>query len=1135
MRVSLSVFILLCAVVSNAQDFEYQINASQLIELKKELVEKRKEKELRIKKYLENNPVLKRSKVEGANEMSIVDILDGKPVYYTTHNDGSARSCGVYELRPGGRFGLDLAGANATIAVWDRGLPLASHIEFGGRLLNSDAASEFSFHSTHVTGTIIAGGINPSVRGFCYRGEARAFDWFQDTEEMIDEVMINQLMVSNHSYGVPGGWNGTNWFGDPGISTEEDYRFGYYDGEAAAFDGIAFNAPYYSVVTSAGNERGDSGDGTFPPDGPYDCITGFSTAKNVFTIGAVNKLNAGYTGPNDVIMSSFSSWGPVDDGRIKPDLVAPGVNLFSASNASDQAYGSSSGTSMASPSAAGVVALVNEAYHLYNNRYLTSASLKALLIHTAHETGNSPGPDYSFGWGMISADKAVDFILNEDGRNRQIIEATLNDGETFEILLSPLQGKKITATIAWTDRAGTVPVRSLDPEDLMLVNDLDIVITDGSGNESLPWILDPANPPAAATKGNNFRDNVEKIEFDNPDARPYTLRISHKGQLFGLSQNFSLVLEYESENEGIENLYWVNGSGNWSNGSNWANNSGASSTGSTPATNSKIIIDDNSVAGNGDVLIMDTDFSVAGLVAFTENEFVLDLAGNTLNISGTTLLGSDKFTVRNGKIVLEGVSSSNSNTLNLDMTNFENVSIEIAASNQATWEILNNSIVVSDFRMYDGRLDISNSTLEADSIALAGELSLAEVVLMPGIKFQLMPSVVLDEMGTNRLIVNNATCADINLSNVEHTLTLESNNSIIDLIAESGISRMLLNNSSFNVYTNIDVQDLELNGMSSLILSNDIQVTCDNLIMANDTDNITGLHCGGGKAYFDIAVRGKFCFDNLDILNVDLIGNSAVSVGDNSTITDSEGWFDGKCEDLLFAEFNADYLCEGALSLFQDISDGNVTHRQWTVNGVEVWGDEEMEYVFDAAGTYLLGLTIEDASGNKNSWEDEIIVQASDIEENRIIQNPTQLASLKLAESYQWYSYGRKIEGETDRVYLYNGAPGIYWVLTFNGACNRRSEILDLGTSIIDLDKSASAFIRLNNPAKDIINLQWLEDLGQVKLSILTYSGSLVWSRTDISSKGVTTIPLGANASGPHIILIENKENTYAKTIIISH
>lgn len=55
-----------------------------------------------------------------------------------------------------------------------------------------------------------------------------------------------------------------------------------------------------------------------------------SIAKNTLTVGAVNDITAGYATTADVVMSSFSSWGPVDDGRIKPDIVANGVSLTSA-------------------------------------------------------------------------------------------------------------------------------------------------------------------------------------------------------------------------------------------------------------------------------------------------------------------------------------------------------------------------------------------------------------------------------------------------------------------------------------------------------------------------------------------------------------------------------------------------------------------------------------------------------------------------------------------------------------------------------------------------------------------------------------------------------------------------------------
>jgi hypothetical protein len=62
----------------------------------------------------------------------------------------------------------------------------------------------------------------------------------------------------------------------------------------------------------------------------YDCISQQGCAKNILTVGAVNDIVGGYSSPGDVVMSSFSSWGPTDDGRIKPDICANGVGLYSS-------------------------------------------------------------------------------------------------------------------------------------------------------------------------------------------------------------------------------------------------------------------------------------------------------------------------------------------------------------------------------------------------------------------------------------------------------------------------------------------------------------------------------------------------------------------------------------------------------------------------------------------------------------------------------------------------------------------------------------------------------------------------------------------------------------------------------------
>ena len=130
------------------------------------------------------------------------------------------------------------------------------------------------------------------------------------------------------------------WHGDIEIDEEEDYKFGFYGYDARIWDDIAHDNPHYLIVKSAGNDRLDgpgagaehyvwdngwkisnkvrNKDGG--PDG-FDCIGTQGTSKNILTVGAVMDIENGYEAPEDVIITDFSTFGPTDDGRIKPDLV----------------------------------------------------------------------------------------------------------------------------------------------------------------------------------------------------------------------------------------------------------------------------------------------------------------------------------------------------------------------------------------------------------------------------------------------------------------------------------------------------------------------------------------------------------------------------------------------------------------------------------------------------------------------------------------------------------------------------------------------------------------------------------------------------------------------------------------------
>ena len=124
-----------------------------------------------------------------------------------------------------------------------------------------------------------------------------------------------------------------------------------------------------------------------------------------------------------------------------------------------------------------------------------------------------------------------------------IIEATLLESEEYYQTFYSDGNQPLTAVISWTDPPGNVPAKMVDPTDLNLINDLDIqLINIHTGEITLPYILDPANPEFTATKGNNFRDNIEKIYLATPEPGFYQLKLSHKNNLEGSKQDFALIL-----------------------------------------------------------------------------------------------------------------------------------------------------------------------------------------------------------------------------------------------------------------------------------------------------------------------------------------------------------------------------------------------------------------------------------------------------------------------------------------------------------------------------------------------------------------------------------------------------------------
>jgi hypothetical protein len=497
--------------------------------------------------------------------IEVVKIAFGMPLYYITHNANAAITTRVNHLWPGGKLGLSLTGSGYNkLGEWDGAGVRTTHQEFDGRVTQMDSPSGLSHHSTHVAGTMVAGGVEANAIGMAYQANLQTYEWTSDKSEMASAA-ASGMEISNHSYGFITGWrydSGSGlwwWYGNTSIDSNEDYKFGYYDSEARDWDQIAYNAPNYLIVKSVGNDRGDwynaihyhAEDGlphndTHEADGGtngYDCISSMSGAKNILTVGAANDV-LNYSGPPDVEISSFSGWGPTDDGRIKPDIVANGVELYSSFAGSNTHYGIYSGTSMSTPNASGTLALLQQHYqNTHSGSPMRSATLKALVLHTTDECGANPGPDYEFGWGLLNAERSVR-VISEDLQQNVIDERTLSNGGSYQRSITVVgdDPAPLRVTIAWTDPAGSPVAVQLDPTDLMLVNDLNLTIT-RDASTYYPWTLDPGNPAAAAVQNNpNIRDNVEQVYIANPQAGTYNITVDHTGSLSGGTQQFSLII-----------------------------------------------------------------------------------------------------------------------------------------------------------------------------------------------------------------------------------------------------------------------------------------------------------------------------------------------------------------------------------------------------------------------------------------------------------------------------------------------------------------------------------------------------------------------------------------------------------------
>ncbi len=387
--------------------------------------------------------------------------------------------------RPGGR---NLWGKGITIGEWD-GAGVGSHADFNDRVINKNrfVAGGGGDHATHVCGTITGGGIiDPFAQGMAPKANLFGWDFIGNIPAEMDTACFrDSIVMTNNSYGY---------------SSDPCPTRGTYDGISRNLDILVSMYPYLSHQFSSGNSRSAN-----CATGGYRTIhSGFQAAKNIITVGAL-QFNDGN--------SSFHSYGPMRDGRMKPDICAMGVSVYS--NLPNNNYGTMSGTSMSCPGTTGTLALLYERFkQLNNNKKPFNHTLKAIVCNTADDLGNT-GPDYAFGFGRINAVSAMK-VMEE---NTYKVDSVTNGANRVDTVFVNPGTARFQVMLVWDD------IQALASASPTLINDLDLEVQNPSGTIFRPWTLDPACHTCLSTRRRDSLNNAEQFYFDNPVSGKWVIRV----------------------------------------------------------------------------------------------------------------------------------------------------------------------------------------------------------------------------------------------------------------------------------------------------------------------------------------------------------------------------------------------------------------------------------------------------------------------------------------------------------------------------------------------------------------------------------------------------------------------------------
>jgi uncharacterized membrane protein len=457
------------------------------------------------------------------NVRDIDEILKNPAVSYispifdrTTFNDYARIHMGINTVENAYFTGLN--GSGQRVAVADTGLD-GDHGDFGNRIINvvnvagdSSTADTNDGHGTHVACTVLGDGSRTSA----YAGVAPEAELYFQAMEIDSTGQLSNSGIYgmlNSAYNSGGARFHTNSWGSAvggsytTQSEDADDRTSTWD-QYWAYQGM-------TVLFAAGNEGANG-------------ISSPGTAKNVITVGGhQNRWN-----PDE--MYPFSSQGPTDDGRIKPDVTGPGDYVRSclaqeaeeaSTNIGDSYYIEYSGTSMATPAVAGAAALVREYIMEIAERPAPQGSLiKAMLILGAEDMGTRNIPNGDEGWGRVNL---IDTLIpNEDVGiyvdDRSRLSAGQVNEYSFDVTRS---GEPLKVVVAWSDYPGS------SSSSIQLRNDLDLEVI--SPNGEVTYLGNDFSNGKSTTGGSkDNRNNVEVVLVDSAANGIWTVKVkdtSHGG------------------------------------------------------------------------------------------------------------------------------------------------------------------------------------------------------------------------------------------------------------------------------------------------------------------------------------------------------------------------------------------------------------------------------------------------------------------------------------------------------------------------------------------------------------------------------------------------------------------------------